>query len=738
MNLLVQPSRKRAVASLQSDGDVIWASPSFGESIPISATLVDGPQGRLAPLSWSGWTSVKAALGNGYIPPVGGTFYLLSGSDQTGGFLAAGKRYKILSFVSPDDFSNIAGENVTGDIFLASGTTPTTWSHGSVLQEITSNLAYNATPAQVEAALNAMQFSAGGGSVSVSSVATGYYLVTWTQNGARTQLVGFSEYLTPISIVQTGTLTGGTVDSPEVQQVRVFQNCATQVSLSTASGGTAGVTVAPVITGGSGSNAVYSVTLDPAPYAGTFSVSVAGLFCAQVPHNDDGSTLQSALENIQMLSGTPVSGRKYVIVSFATGDTFTASGAGSNATGVVFTANGTAPGTWTHGSILSPVGTGNVSVTVTGQNVFLLNFQGAMSNFDMGTIGNDATALLVPEFLSGDLDLDVSGVELLLGNSDSVQAIFDITGIPPGKSIPQELCRIPLTINSGVIDSSSTQPPATSIRRLITLAANSTTARVQVTSGVTVLLLGPGNNVFTVTTAFSIAQGGRLDIGNNHLVLQAATGVTEADLQAMVNDGRLVCQTSRTHTIAIGDNADLGYTDSGGGNVWPLPTVAPAINSDDMLVAFTLWGDCTMDGLVNADDYAQVLAGLSGTTPTKWAWGNFRYLPAGVELFDFETFNRALASSPDPANHDLWATTAAATVTWGSISAGASNAQTLSSAAAKVGDVVALGLPASLPAGIIYTAHVSSDGSISIVATNITLLPVTPGGLSISAKTSAP
>lgn len=55
-------------------------------------------------------------------------------------------------------------------------------------------------------------------------------------------------------------------------------------------------------------------------------------------------------------SGTLTIGRRYYIKSFVAGDSFTNIGAGSNATGVSFTATGTTPTTWTNSSQLVPLG----------------------------------------------------------------------------------------------------------------------------------------------------------------------------------------------------------------------------------------------------------------------------------------------------------------------------------------------------------------------------------------------
>lgn len=49
------------------------------------------------------------------------------------GELIAGRKYKITNYATGDDFTNIGGTNLTGFIFTASGTTPTTWTNGSTL-----------------------------------------------------------------------------------------------------------------------------------------------------------------------------------------------------------------------------------------------------------------------------------------------------------------------------------------------------------------------------------------------------------------------------------------------------------------------------------------------------------------------------------------------------------------------------------------------------------------------------
>jgi len=58
-------------------------------------------------------------------------------AGQTSGTLTRGKRYRITTFVAGDSFTNVgAGSNATGVEFVATGTTPTTWTNASTLNRI--------------------------------------------------------------------------------------------------------------------------------------------------------------------------------------------------------------------------------------------------------------------------------------------------------------------------------------------------------------------------------------------------------------------------------------------------------------------------------------------------------------------------------------------------------------------------------------------------------------------------
>lgn len=69
---------------------------------------------------------------------------------------------------------------------------------------------------------------------------------------------------------------------------------------------------------------------------------------------------------------------------------------------------------------------------------------------------------------------------------------------------------------------------------------------------------------------------------------------------------------------------------------------------------------------------------------------------------------------------------ATATLDFPSIAAAGTQTLTVSCPGAAVGDVVAIGLPGTLNAGIVFNAHVTAADTITLRASNITASPVDP------------
>ena len=191
----------------------------LGDTRSINLYLVDG-DGNYDAISGDATYSVKLGIGPPGAVPTGGTFNVRHGS-QTSGTLTSGKRYILLDFVAGDDFANVgAASNADSVIFTASGTTPTTWTNGSTVWEISAEVAYDATAATLQTALNNMASITAGGGVTVSG-GSQRFLVTWDDFGSRVAMVGDALNLTPASGVVVSTTQTGTAVLVAKQSVRL-------------------------------------------------------------------------------------------------------------------------------------------------------------------------------------------------------------------------------------------------------------------------------------------------------------------------------------------------------------------------------------------------------------------------------------------------------------------------------------------------------------------------------------
>lgn len=89
----------------------------------------------------------------------------------TSGTLVVGYKYRINTYVSDDDFTNIGGTNVTGNEFIATGTTPTHWAHSSSLVKIGATLAL-----EPEGIQNNLWYDSSSNALNASYPATGWSL----------------------------------------------------------------------------------------------------------------------------------------------------------------------------------------------------------------------------------------------------------------------------------------------------------------------------------------------------------------------------------------------------------------------------------------------------------------------------------------------------------------------------------------------------------------------------------
>lgn len=191
---------------------------TLGDNPEVEIHISDGAAGYS---SRSGDATITPWLGIGTpgASPSGGTFWL-GVSSATSGSLTNAKRYQIQTYVAGDDFTNCgAAENASGVIFTKINGSPTDWSNGSTLIEITTDIAYSASAATLEAALEATDAITG---VSVTKSGTApVFVIEWDAVGAQSALIGGPSNLTPASAAVTSELRAGSASETEKQLVRL-------------------------------------------------------------------------------------------------------------------------------------------------------------------------------------------------------------------------------------------------------------------------------------------------------------------------------------------------------------------------------------------------------------------------------------------------------------------------------------------------------------------------------------
>jgi len=163
------------------------------------------------------------AIGRPGAAPDGGTFWL-GVSSATSGSLHNGSRYYIQDYQAGDDFTNVgATTNETGEIFTKNNGSPTNWTNGSTLVEITTDVAYSASAATLLAALEATEAITTGAVTVTKSGDAPVWKVEWTTVGNKSALIGGGSGLTPASSVVVSTIRAGASTVTEQQLIRLSQ-----------------------------------------------------------------------------------------------------------------------------------------------------------------------------------------------------------------------------------------------------------------------------------------------------------------------------------------------------------------------------------------------------------------------------------------------------------------------------------------------------------------------------------
>jgi autotransporter-associated beta strand protein len=186
--------------------------------------------------------------------------------------------------------------------------------------------------------------------------------------------------------------------------------------------------------------------------------------------------------------------------------------------------------------------------------------------------------------------------------------------------------------------------------------ANNVTAGSQ---SANVPINAPNSNV--VLTSLSIGGSGKLDITNNHIIIDYTGADPISSIAALIKSGYAAgtwTGTGITSTAAQSNSGSygIGYADSAD------PGNPAGLASGQIEIMYTLLGDANLDGTVNGSDFAIVATDFNKAV-NSWDQGDFNY-DGSVNGADFAllagNFNsgasQSAVSSADRTASDLFAT----------------------------------------------------------------------------------
>jgi autotransporter-associated beta strand protein len=159
-------------------------------------------------------------------------------------------------------------------------------------------------------------------------------------------------------------------------------------------------------------------------------------------------------------------------------------------------------------------------------------------------------------------------------------------------------------------------------------------------------------------SSLSIASGGMLDIGNNHILVSDPGGSIDAAIRGYLATGYNGGAWNGTDSgggaigtsAATGTRYGVGYADGADAGLG-------AIGAGTLELKYTLYGDTNLDGTVNSVDFGNLAANF-GKSGKVWDQGDFNY-DGTVNSVDFGllagNFGKSLGSAGDVVTAADWA-----------------------------------------------------------------------------------
>lgn len=269
--------------------------------------------------------------------------------------------------------------------------------------DTTTDLDYDATAAEVQAALNALASIVSAGGVTVTAAQNGGpWQIAFDTAGARDPITADADNLFPLCQLQNYPLREGTVSLTEIQLL-VIERQPAALTTSWSSFPAAAVTITTLQAGGSGVPEIQRVAINDDTIEGTFTLTFNAKTTSSLDWNITAEDLQIALE------------------------------------------------------ALASIGAGNVLVTGAFPT-WDITFTGTLTGDQPAMTGN-ATGLVVPIGQLGTLDLRTGGIEQLVTGAASISTTFEVEA-KYDSTDPATLLQADVTVLNDGIPSSPGAPIA--------------------------------------------------------------------------------------------------------------------------------------------------------------------------------------------------------------------------------------------------------------------------------------
>ena len=195
--------------------------------------------------------------------------------------------------------------DMTGkDFRVAIGTLDRLPFAGDFTVNASTSIDYNATEAEVDAALNADATITAEGGVTVSALAAGGWRVTFVTDGAKTALAGNENTLLPSSSIYLDLQRAGDTNVQEVWMMRIETNPSAYSQLTDAIPAPT-VAIEQVRNGDSGNNIseVQAVTMTGTATGGTYALTLDGVATGEIAYNADSVAIEDAIASLPIVGG---------------------------------------------------------------------------------------------------------------------------------------------------------------------------------------------------------------------------------------------------------------------------------------------------------------------------------------------------------------------------------------------------------------------------------------------------